>query len=41
MCKCCCGGGCKKEEKVYVCKKCGKVDDVQKFCCGQQMKEKE
>ncbi|HNS32594.1 MAG TPA: hypothetical protein PKN36_06430, partial [bacterium] len=39
MCKCCCGSG-KKEEKIYECKKCGKTSKVEKYCCGQMMKER-
>jgi len=39
MCKCC-GCGSKKEEKKYVCKKCGKETDKQERCCGELVVEK-
>ena len=41
MCKWCGHGFKKEEKKVYECKRCGKISEEKKECCGEMMEEKE
>jgi hypothetical protein len=40
MCKCCSGDLKDSNGKVYECRKCGRTDKKEVYCCGEKMKEK-